>query len=249
MKKIELWGREFSYYDTGYMTGEENMAWDIAKAKALQEGGDEETFRVYAWKPWCVSLGNNQKSDGISKAKCDANGIDIVTRPTGGRAVLHANELTYSIIMKLSPELDRNKVYKDIHLFFIKIFAELGADLDFVRSTPNFNKFYKESELAFACFASSAKYEVTLGDKKIVGSAQRVFGDVLLQHGSILLGAGHELLPDLLPIEDSDKIQRAKDYLANETATLSQACSREITYSECAESIASGLVSIGIKID
>ncbi len=90
---------EWHFINTGFHAGEFNMRFDMELAKKLQLGGILPTLRVYGWKPWAVSLGYNQKKDDVHPDKCSEFGFDIVRRPTGGRAILHANELTYSVVM------------------------------------------------------------------------------------------------------------------------------------------------------
>jgi len=113
----------------------------------------------------------------------------------------------------------------------------MGCNLEFVKSQPNFRDFYQKSISAASCFASSARYEIEFEGKKVVGSAQRVFGDVLLQHGSILLGKGHNLLPDLMNCRNEEIREMIRKEIESHSISISEICNREISYEECANCI------------
>jgi len=172
---------------------------------------DTSIFRLYSWNPWCLSLGFNQKDDNILKDKLYKDGFEIVRRPTGGRAVFHANELTYSVITKLDNRRSKDYAYQEIHSIIAEVLRGIGLEVDFVKTNPDFKNFYKSDERSVSCFASSARYELTFDNKKIVGSAQRVFGNKLLQHGSILIDNGFEKIADYVT-EDEEKIMRLKEF-------------------------------------
>ena len=89
------------------------MQFDIALAKSLSV--DEAVLRLYRWKPYCISLGANQNINDINEKKVIADGFDIVKRPTGGRAILHAEELTYSVAYPASGDLTPRQLYSDIN--------------------------------------------------------------------------------------------------------------------------------------
>ena len=126
----------FEFIDTGENSGEFNMDYDLELVKKYRET-KTEYIRVYEWKPYAISLGYNQKDIDVSKEKCDAAGIDIVRRPTGGRAVFHAEELTYSVVMN-----GEGKSVSEIYRFiseklldaFVKYDNELEKYLSFEKS-------------------------------------------------------------------------------------------------------------------
>ncbi|MDT8325726.1 MAG: hypothetical protein RRA94_16545, partial [Bacteroidota bacterium] len=84
----------FEFLDTGAHDGAWNMDYDLHRAEALDAGRAAPMLRVYHWHPWCISLGRHQKDEEIDHARTTADGIGVVRRPTGGRAILHAEELT-----------------------------------------------------------------------------------------------------------------------------------------------------------
>ena len=89
------------------------METDLFLAKDCEP--DEAIFRLYRWEPYCISLGANQKESIIDYGLTRKDGIDVVKRPTGGRAILHAEELTYSVIYPLSPDISAKELYADIN--------------------------------------------------------------------------------------------------------------------------------------
>jgi lipoate-protein ligase A len=158
-------------------------------------------------------------------------GIDVVRRPTGGRAVLHAEEITYAVITPLG-ERTPQQWYALIHQTIAQGLTEIGLnDSAFVKSQPKFADVYREASGAL-CFSSSARYELEWEGKKFVGSAQRVIGDVLLQHGSILLGRYHRNLPRLLKMDEA-KREHMTALLDARAVSIGEILGRELSYEEC----------------
>ncbi len=229
--------KNVKFSNDGENTGFKNMECDCDLLKEVAAGNSPEVFRLYAWQPWCVSLGAHQKESDIDGELCIKNGFDIVKRPTGGRAVLHADEITYSVVLKKTHERTVHEIYREIHEMLLKALNPLcNYQLDFKKTQTDFKEIYKNVESSAICFTSSARHEITFKNRKVVGSAQRVFGDVVLQHGSILLGAGHERLADVLKTTDENR-KVLKEDLLQKSATLSEIAGREITYDECAAAI------------
>ena len=166
----------------------------------LPQAAGAPTLRLFRWKPWAISLGHNQSAGELDAARCAADGIDIVRRPTGGRAILHAEELTYSVVMSAGRR-SVLQVYNEISIALVRGLALYGVDVSLQKSQPDFAREYRSSS-SIPCFASSARYEIEWRGRKLVGSAQRRFngpgGDVVLQHGSILCGDAHMRLADYL---------------------------------------------------
>ena len=183
----------FEYIDTGENTGEYNMKFDLELAEKVKTSG-VSYIRVYQWNPYAISLGYNQANDDINEVACNADGIDVVRRPTGGRAVYHSEELTYSVVM-ISEDASVSAGYKYISETLMKALADyhplISQQISFEKSSPNMAEHYKDPQ-SFACFSASALNEIKLNGKKLVGSAQRRFGNILLQHGSIMLDIKHK---------------------------------------------------------
>jgi lipoate-protein ligase A len=113
---------------------------------------------VYAWQPFAISLGWNQSMDEIDLAKTSASGIDVVRRPTGGRAILHSEELTYSVVMRVK-EKNVLSVYDDISRALVTGLLALGAPVAIEKSQPHFPSLYRTTS-AVACFSSTGRYEI-----------------------------------------------------------------------------------------
>ncbi|MBU4486777.1 MAG: lipoate--protein ligase family protein [Candidatus Delongbacteria bacterium] len=215
-------GSGIRFLDTGSNHGKFNMAADYYIARNLL---DKPVFRVYRWEPYCISLGYHQDLNEINGDKCRELGYDIVRRETGGRAVFHSEELTYSMIIPKNSKLYSDsilEVYNKISQVLVTALKAAGvfhADLKKGKS-PDFKELYKE-KLSSICFSSTSAYEVVIGDKKLVGSAQKRLKDSVLQHGSIIVGEKHLELIDLLKIEDRLK-DRYRDITKSKTATIGE---------------------------
>ena len=238
VKLKDIFGPQIEVLNTGLATGEENMRFDIERTKLCSESNALPMFRFYGWKPWCVSLGANQKNTDIDEKKCMERGFDIVRRPTGGRAVLHANELTYSVVLRLPENMTVHDVYREIHIILLNGLRMAGCgELDFEKAQPDFREIYSREGFSASCFASSARYEIEWQGKKLVGSAQRLFGNTLLQHGSILIGKGYEQLDEVVNVSSEDIRKRLREFTKSHSISLEEISGRKYTCDECAESI------------
>jgi lipoate-protein ligase A len=203
------------------LDGPENMARDEAMAQACNADGIPR-LRLYSWYPWTLSLGYNQNDKGIDPETVQSNGYGLVRRPTGGRAVFHAEEITYAVAMP-SGGAGIHETYARITAALRRGLELLGVqELEFSRSQPDFREHYMLEESA-SCFSASALNELTWRGRKLLGSAQRRYGNVLLQHGSLLLGDAHLGIIDLLHAHAEESRRMAlRKRLAERTATLSQ---------------------------
>ncbi|PKL79903.1 MAG: hypothetical protein CVV25_06390 [Ignavibacteriae bacterium HGW-Ignavibacteriae-4] len=221
-----------------------NMNKDVELMESLSPT-DNPILRLYSWNPWCLSLGYNQKDDGILKDKLYKDGYEIVRRPTGGRGVFHANELTYSIVTHLDNTRTKDYVYQEVHTLIAEVLRNIGLEVDFVKTNPDFKNFYKSDERSVSCFASSARYELTHDNKKIVGSAQRIFGNKLLQHGSILIDYGFEKIADYAT-EDVEKANRLKDFTLKTAIPINAIATQKVTVDSLIESFQSTIKQLDI---
>ncbi len=234
----KIFNRTFEFLESGFLTGAENMKIDFERAMAVSKGEKSAMLRLYGWKPWAVSLGYNQKETDIDKFLCEKESFDIVRRPTGGRAVLHAEELTYSVCVNLPEKMNMHDAYRGIHLFLLKAMQDTGIEnLDFKKSQMNMREFYSRPEMSASCFAAAAQYEIEYMGRKVVGSAQRMFGRTLLQHGSILLDKGYERLADVINQKTEQQNKRLKEFMLAGSATLSEAAGRKISFDDLSDSI------------
>ena len=219
--------------------GKYNMDFDMDLVKGFVNG--LPTLRIYRWKPYCISLGANQDYDCLDTKRTLKDGLDIVKRPTGGRAILHAEELTYSVVYPVSDVNSPKQIYRDINLALkngLKNYNSIFDNIELEHSHPHFPSFYREAK-SNLCFAVSAKSELNFNGKKVVGSAQRKIGNVILQHGSILCGNYHKKIVDYLNLP-SDKIEEIKTEIDNTTTELETILEEQVNYKKLTESIKSG---------
>lgn len=191
------------FLDSGPATGAVNMTID---EELLQEAGKADTIpvlRFYGWSPPAVSLGRFQDAErSVNTEACRRHGIDIVRRITGGRAVLHRDELTYSIIARSDSDLFPNDVlgtYKVIAAGLLAGLRGLGIPAEMVSRSGRHAERVKSGTQDPACFSSPSWYEILVQGRKIVGSAQRRVGGAFLQHGSILIRYDAPLEAEVIP--------------------------------------------------
>lgn len=157
---------------------------------AIKKQVKEPIFRLYGWSPACVSLGRNQKDDFVDQEFLKSCGIDVVRRLTGGRALLHDDEITYSYVCPGSSLKHGENVvesYKEISQILINAFAKLGIELDFGGTRkPQGHKDY--------CMLVSTGADLCWNGRKLIGSAQFRKEGYILQHGSILYDYNKSLL-------------------------------------------------------
>jgi len=195
------------YLDTGFSNGYENMAIDEAIFLSCQQGKSLPTIRFYGWAPPAISLGYFQKvEEAIDMEACAKRGIDVVRRLSGGRAVLHDQELTYSLICPEGiPPFTNNilETYKIISECLISALNNLHLHVNWVTFRNKHRSFAHLHKKSASCFSSPSWYEITIDGKKFCGSAQKRGGGVFLQHGSILLELDAEMLAEVLPSRKS----------------------------------------------
>jgi lipoate-protein ligase A len=227
------------FINSGSNTGRYNMDYDLQLAKNYKD--DEIVLRLYKWDPYCISLGANQSPDSINSKLAHQDNIDVVIRPTGGRAVLHAEELTYSVIYPLDFLSSAKDIYCQLNLALLKglkIYDNRLSSFELENHQPDFAEIYKQENNA-VCFAVSAKSELKYSGKKIVGSAQRKFEKVVLQHGSILCGPFHKKITNYLNLKDEKKEEIEKEIECN-TTELGNILNEKIDYSRLTLSLCKG---------
>ena len=218
------------------------MRCDVGIAEALQKGAGMPTVRLYRWQPWAVSVGHHQDMADIDASLCFQRGIDIVRRPTGGRAILHAEELTYSVVMYAGLR-SILQVHNDISTALVRGLHLYGVEATLQRAQPDFSARYRQAS-SIPCFTSSARFEIEWRGRKLVGSAQRRYAgyehDVVLQHGSLLCGPAHRHLVDVLSLRDEEIIQAMRTELQEKTIDLSTIRNAPVDIEELAACIKRG---------
>lgn len=162
--------------------GWHNMALDMALLE-LSSRYREGFLRLYRWAPHCLSFGRHEPArKRYDRAAIDALGLDVVRRPTGGRAVWHGREVTYTVTAPSAAFGPLPAAYRSIHQTLCRALADFGAGATLAPAPDR-----QHGLDAGACFAQPVGGEIMVGGRKVVGSAQMRRGQVFLQHGSILL--------------------------------------------------------------
>jgi len=221
--------------------GATNMAIDEAILYALIEGVGQPTIRFYQWQPACLSLGYNQKWAEVNEAACIERGYRWTRRATGGKAILHTDELTYSLITpKDDPRIEGGilRSYKVLSHSLLNGLHRLGltnATQAEKRDQPR----TKADRQGPVCFDTPARYEITWQGKKLIGSAQLRRKHVVLQHGTVPLQGNLNRILELLHLTPTER-QRQEAILPQRAATLAQALGREVLFSEVATALTAG---------
>jgi lipoyl(octanoyl) transferase len=194
---------EWAFLDTGPEAASYNMALDEELLARAQAGDKTPVLRLYSWAPPAVSVGRFQKMENaVNIDACRRLGFDVVRRITGGRAVFHYRELTYSIIARSDGPLFPSDVlgtYKVIAAGLLAGLKNLGIDAELVSRVNRRASPAERKDRNPACFAAPSWYEIVVDGKKIAGSAQRRLAGAFLQHGSILIDRDPALEAEVLP--------------------------------------------------
>ncbi len=170
------------------LPGGTNMARDVAMLEAVSTGEAPPTLRLYGWNPPCLTLGRHQGVEAADLAFCRREGIDVVRRPTGGRALLHHHELTYAVVAPLGTgPLPRplQDAYRTICGALVRAMRSLGVEAKLTGGEVNLE--LPGPRTTVPCFEAPAGGEVVVGGRKLVGSAMRAHKGTILQHGAIVL--------------------------------------------------------------
>ena len=240
------------YLDTGFLSGCENMAIDEAVFLSCQQGKSLPTIRLYGWTPPAVSLGYFQKADNaINFEACKRRGVDVVKRLSGGRAVLHDKELTYSLICaEGTPPFGKTilETYKTISMCLISALKNLNLDVKWVTSKEKHSSFRHLNDKTVSCFSSPSWYEITVEGKKICGSAQKRGGGIWMQHGAILLEHDVEMLADVLKSGKSK--QEFMDEIFSSTTSINNHLGKKIDFYELKTLVLKGFgANLGIILE
>jgi lipoate-protein ligase A len=207
--------------------GAANMARDEAISRAVSAGAQPPTLRLYGWVPPAISLGQSQRIASVNEAACAADGVGIVRRATGGLAILHTDELTYSVALPIDHPIAEGDVmtsYRRIAAAIVQVLKQLGV------SDANADRVAKEDKAKGpVCFEAPSDYEVVGSGKKLVGSAQWRRVDGVLQHGSLPLYGDIARVCAYLVDAPAPETVRAH------AGTLQEALGRDVSWDEAAD--------------
>lgn len=210
---------DFAYHTPGF-----NMALDEALLEWHSKGLIPPTIRFYGWNPAALSLGYFQKvNEEINLDKVQEHQLGLVRRLTGGRAVLHDQELTYSVIVSEDHPLMPKTVseaYRVISQGLLEGFKELGLDAYFAIPQTEEERAKLKNPRSAICFDAPSWYELVVEGKKIAGSAQTRQRGVILQHGSILIDLDEDKLFDLFLYPNERIKERLQKSFTNKAVTI-----------------------------
>ena len=221
----------------GEADGATNMAVDQAILSAVVEGVSPPTLRFYAWSPPCLSLGRNQSFADVDPVACEAAGIDVVRRPTGGRSILHTDELTYSVALLQTDPRSEGGVMEGYRRLSEGLLAGLrhleAAAVQAVGARK------ASDEQTAICFEMPSDYEITVAGRKLVGSAQwRARGGVL-QHGTLPLCGDLGRIASYLALSDVQRETQRRRIVLRAT-TLEGAIGRILSFDVVVQALAGG---------
>ncbi len=232
-----------------------NMAVDEAILHAHASGVVPPTIRFYGWQPAAMSIGYFQKAaTEVNLAKCRQAGIDVVRRLTGGRAVLHAAELTYSVVVRADAPQIPATITASYHYFSTGLLAGLrGLGIDAGMSMPR--AAYSQAgtrrrSASAACFDAPSQYELTARGRKLAGSAQVRKDGVILQHGSILLAFHAEQVASLLNLPSQEQQEAVAAMLAARAISVQELLGREVSWDSVRQAMTAAFgAALGLELE
>ncbi len=220
-----------------------NMAVDESILETMPGGGTLPTLRLYAWDPACLSLGYAQPLSDVDIPRLLARGWEVVRRPTGGRAVLHTDELTYSVIAPL----DEPHVVGTVLESYRRLAQALVQALNLLSLPVQVNENSSAppgSNPNPVCFEVPSTYEITVGGKKLIGSAQARRKEGVLQHGSLPLSGDLTRILQVLAFPDEASRSRAAERLLSRATTVESALARQVSWDEAARAFITAFKSV-----
>lgn len=216
-----------------------NMAVDEAILEATAAGESAPTLRLYSWAPPCLSLGSAQPISQIDVNKLHEFGWDIVRRPTGGRAILHADEITYAVAAPIHDPNFEGGVLHSYRYFsegLITALSILGLEVE-IQPELALNEAERSQPV---CFELPSSYEITVKDKKLVGSAQLRRKGGVLQHGTMPLKGDIGRISLVLSFKDDDLRRQSQVKVRDRASPLDALLGHSVSWDQAAEAITQG---------
>ncbi len=220
-----------------------NMALDEAILEHVRRGESLPTLRLYAWDPACLSLGQAQPFSDVDSARLKERGWEVVRRLTGGRAILHTDEITYSVIAPNDePRLAGSVLesYNRLAQALLLAVQQLDLPVEMKELIGHVSaKRPGEGNMTYTnpvCFEVPSTYEITVDGKKLIGSAQARKKEGILQHGSLPLTGDLARICQALVFADEAGREEASKRLLARAATVESALGRAVSWERAAES-------------
>lgn len=236
------------FVDSGHCTPAFNMALDETLLNWHSTGKIPPVLRFYGWEPAGISVGFFQKVDGqIDLAGAEKHGIELVRRQTGGKAVLHDKELTYSVIVSEDhPAMPQSvkEAYLVLSKGLLEGYKELEIEAEFAIPSSKLKKTHSA-----VCFEEPSWYELVIGGKKAAGSAQTRKKGVILQHGSIPLEIDEIKLFDLFLYRDEQAKERARKAFGNRAVAINNVSPSAVSFEQAKAAFKKGFErGLGISL-
>lgn len=216
-----------------------NMAVDEALLRSQAQEGGPPVLRLYTWYPPAVSLGYFQRAQLIDRGVLDRLGILVVRRITGGRAVLHAGDVTYSVVARAGTHTPQGvrEAYHYLNRGLCTALRLLGVEAERGEESPRMAR----SE---ACFALAAAGDLVHRAAKFAGSAQARMGDALLQHGSIAVRCQRALLEAVFPCRADEGVDWSRA-----VTSLDQVLGRQVAREQVQAALVRGFAeAMGVEL-
>jgi lipoate-protein ligase A len=225
------------------------MALDEAILESTASGESPPTLRLYSWSPPCLSLGNAQPISQIDVDRLNEFSWDIVRRSTGGRAILHTDELTYSVTAPLEDSNFEGGIlqgYKYISSGLIGALTLLGLDVE-IQSEVVLSEQERSQPV---CFELPSSYEITVNEKKLLGSAQLRRKGGVLQHGTLPLCGDIGRICLVLHCDDENHRSRCHERVQERASTLEACIGHTISWDKVANAMIQGFTkSLGMNFE
>jgi lipoate-protein ligase A len=223
------------------------MAVDEAILEAAGRGEMPSTLRLYAWNPPCLSLGFAQSYRDVDVSRLQARGWDVVRRATGGRAILHTDELTYSVTAAPTEAHLQGSVLESYHHLATALVAAvraLGLPVE-MEESPAAN-----AVKGPVCFEVPSAYEIVVGGKKLIGSAQARKKEGILQHGTLPLTGDLTRITEALVFPDESARASAAEKLLARATTVASVSGQGVDWETAAKSLVRAFESeLGIRFE
>jgi lipoyl(octanoyl) transferase len=230
---------EWRLLNTGAQDGATNMAIDEAILESVVAGRSRPTLRLYGWTPACVSIGFGQPIGDVDRAACSERGWNVIRRPSGGKAILHVDELTYSVCAPPDEPRVAGGIMESYGRLVAGLLAGLrGLGLEPAEAKPEYAP-EQEAE-GPVCFDGPARYEITVAGRKLVGSAQARPKGGIMQHGTMPLTGDITRIIDGLVWNGPSARRLARERLSRRALTLEEALGRTVAFEEAVTAMTDG---------
>ncbi len=224
-------------------SGAWNMAVDESILEHIHRGQSLPTLRLYAWNPPCLSLGHAQSFADVDMERVKARGWEVVRRLTGGRAILHTDELTYSVTGSASEPILSGSIlesYNRIAQALLFAMRELGLPVELKEEVGHDSSV---TTINPVCFEVPSTYEITVNEKKLIGSAQARRKQGVLQHGSLPLTGDLTRICQALVFKDESARENAAQRLLARATTVESVTGVKTDWEKAAQAFVKGFES------